>query len=58
MWVSASQPTLERSVEHNRRAVMTMVEWGSNGWGGNVHLAENGSWVTDRHGDDDAGLDD
>lgn len=37
---------------------MTMVEWGSDSWGGNVHLAENGSWVTDRHGDDDAGLDD
>jgi len=31
-----------------------MIEWGSDNWGGNVHHAENGSWVTDRHGADEA----
>jgi hypothetical protein len=34
------------------REVFTMIEWGSDTWGGNVHYASNGSWVTDRHGDD------
>lgn len=34
-----------------------MIEWGSENWGGNVHYAANGSWVTDRHGDDDAAQD-
>ena len=29
-----------------------MIEWGSDNRGGNVHYAANGSWVTDRHGDD------
>ena len=29
-----------------------MIEWGSANWGNNVHYADNGSWVTDRHGDD------
>lgn len=29
-----------------------MIEWGSENWGGNVHYASNGSWVTDRHDDD------
>lgn len=29
-----------------------MIEWGSPNWGGNVHLAPNGSWVVDRHGDE------
>lgn len=32
--------------------VDTMIEWGSENWGGNVHLAANGSWVVDRHGDE------
>lgn len=31
-----------------------MIEWGSANWGDNVHYAANGSWVTDRHGDDAA----
>ena len=26
-----------------------MIEWGSPNWGGRVHLAENGSWVGDKH---------
>jgi hypothetical protein len=30
-----------------------MIEWGSENWGGGVHYADNGSWVTDKHGDDD-----
>lgn len=29
-----------------------MIEWGSENWGGNVHYASNGSWVTDKHCDD------
>ena len=35
-----------------------MIEWGSANWGNNVHYADNGSWVTDRHGDDSANSDD
>jgi hypothetical protein len=34
-----------------------MIEWGSPNWGGNVHHAANGSWVIDRHGDDDVNAD-
>ncbi len=34
-----------------------MIEWGSEDWGGNVHYAANGSWVTDKHDDDDANSD-
>jgi hypothetical protein len=30
-----------------------MIEWGSPNWGGNVHLASNGSWVPDQHSDED-----
>ncbi len=41
-----------------RRDVIAMIEWGSENWGGNVHYASNGSWVTDKHGDDDANVDD
>lgn len=29
-----------------------MIEWGSDSWGGNVHYASNGSWVTDKRGTD------
>lgn len=29
-----------------------MIEWGSPNWGGNVHMASDGSWVADRHGDE------
>jgi hypothetical protein len=29
-----------------------MIEWGSASWGGNVHHASNGSWATDKHGND------
>ena len=37
---------------------MTMIDWDSENWGsGVVHFAADGSWVTDKHGDDDAGLD-
>ena len=37
---------------------MTMIDWDSDTWGnGVVHFAADGSWVTDKHGDDDAGLD-
>jgi hypothetical protein len=30
----------------------TMIDWESGDWGGRVHLASNGSWVPDRHGDE------
>lgn len=29
-----------------------MIDWEAEDWGGNVHYASNGSWVTDRHGDE------
>lgn len=29
-----------------------MIDWDSEDWGGKVHYASNGSWVTDKHGDD------
>lgn len=29
-----------------------MIDWDSDDWGGGVHLASNGSWVPDRHGDE------
>lgn len=29
-----------------------MIDWESGDWGGRVHLASNGSWVPDRHGDE------
>jgi hypothetical protein len=29
--------------------VETMIDWESDTWGGTVHLAANGSWVTDKH---------
>ena len=32
--------------------VFTMIEWESDSWGSNVHYAENGSWVSDKHGHD------
>jgi hypothetical protein len=35
----------------------TMIDWDSDNWGNAVHFAADGSWVTDKHGDDDAGLD-
>jgi hypothetical protein len=25
------------------------IDWESENWGGNVHLAANGSWVPDKH---------
>jgi len=34
-----------------------MIEWGSENWGGNVHYASNGSWVTDKHDDDSENAD-
>jgi hypothetical protein len=35
------------------RKDQNMIEWGSPNWGGNVHYAANGSWVSDRHGDEE-----
>lgn len=29
-----------------------MIHWDSADWGAKVHLASNGSWVVDRHGDE------
>jgi len=29
-----------------------MIDWNSEDWGGRVHLASDGSWVADKHGDD------
>ena len=29
-----------------------MIDWESDEWGNRVHLASNGSWVSDRHGDE------
>ena len=29
-----------------------MIDWGSEDWGGGVHYAANGSWVTDTDGAD------
>jgi hypothetical protein len=37
--------------------VFTMIEWGSASWGGNVHHGSNGSWATDKHGNDSADAD-
>jgi hypothetical protein len=34
-----------------------MIEWGSATWGGNVHHASNGSWVTDEHSSDTVDVD-
>ena len=34
-----------------------MIDWDSDNWGNNVTFAADGSWVADKHGDDDAGLD-
>jgi hypothetical protein len=32
--------------------MIPMIDWGSEDWGGGVHHATNGSWVTDTHGAD------
>ena len=29
-----------------------MIDWDSENWGGGVTYAANGSWVADKHGDD------
>lgn len=29
-----------------------MIDWESDDWGNRIHLASNGSWVDDRHGDE------
>ena len=26
-----------------------MIDWDSDSWGGRVHLASDGSWVSDKH---------
>lgn len=36
------------------REELGMIDWNSDNWGNHVTYAENGSWVTDKHGDDDA----
>ena len=30
-----------------------MIDWDSENWGNRVTYAANGSWVVDKHGDDD-----
>lgn len=30
------------------------IDWDSPSWGGGVHYASNGSWVTDRHDETEA----
>ena len=32
----------------------TMIDWDSDDWGGTVHYASDGSWVTGKH-DEDSG---
>jgi hypothetical protein len=34
-----------------------MIDWDSDTWGNRVTYADNGSWVNDKHGDDDAAQD-
>lgn len=29
-----------------------MIDWDSEDWGGKVQYASNGSWVTDKHGEE------
>ena len=29
-----------------------MIDWESDNWGNRVHQCSNGSWVTDKHGDE------
>jgi hypothetical protein len=44
-----------RTLETVRRSRgTTMIDWDSDNWGNHVTYADNGSWVTDKHGDDDA----
>ena len=31
----------------------TMIDWNSETWGNGVTYADNGSWVSDKHGEDD-----
>jgi hypothetical protein len=55
MWGHHSQRTLG-SVGWGSKG-RTMIDWDSETWGNGVTFAADGSWVTDKHGDDDAGLD-
>ena len=32
-----------------------MIDWNSDDWGNHVTYADNGSWVTDKHDDDEQG---
>ena len=34
-----------------------MIDWHSDDWGNKVHYASNGSWVSDKHGDEPDGHD-
>ena len=65
MWVGTSALAPMRG-DHQQRTLgsvswrtrgNTMIDWDSDNWGNAVHFAADGSWVTDKHGDDDAGLD-
>jgi hypothetical protein len=37
---------------HNKTGDTVMIDWDSETWGGGVTLADNGSWVGDKHTDD------
>ena len=39
------------------RKVTTMIDWHSDDWGNKVHYASNGSWVSDKQGDEPDGHD-
>jgi hypothetical protein len=49
--VSLSVDSGLRRLERERQA---MIDWDSDTWGNRVTFAADGSWVTDKHGDDDA----
>ena len=34
----------------------TMIDWDADDWGNGVTYAADGSWVLDRHGDDDVAV--
>jgi hypothetical protein len=39
--------------QRSTKEVMTMINRHSDTWGSQVHCACDGSWVTDKHGDED-----
>jgi hypothetical protein len=49
-------PRGKRSLEAEEtltEGLITMIDWNSDNWGGDVHYAQNGSWVSDRPGDEE-----